>query len=251
MASTMRVRPAAGGSAYGQAGSRARAENPHRRSIETPAKLELLIVCINRNIHTLNIVTMIIEDSRVGRAFRRVCGPKADIYEAGAVSDQSWLSYDSGVTNWKAFASQLGVPPFPAPTEALKAWIKWLVDEEYSATTVDCYMTAVSIGHDERELPINRRALRKVLKAAREEADNVSPPRKAAPLRAPETKALLKTCSIKRPGDCRDAVGTLVSLSCGLRQNELTRLDWLREGPAGNDRRGYMRPVRGATRWFC
>jgi integrase len=188
---------------------------------------------------------MITEDSRVGRAFRRVCGPKADIYEAGAVSDQSWLTYDSGVTNWTAKAYELGVPAFPAPTQALKEWVKWLVAEEYAATTIDAYMTAVSIAHDEREMPINRRALRKVLKAAREDAANASPPRKAAPLRAADAKALLKVCNIKRPADCRDALGTLTALLCGLRQNELTTLDWLREGPASNGRRGYMRPVRG------
>jgi hypothetical protein len=202
-------------------------------------------VRINRNISILNVATMITEDSRVGRAFRRVCGPDADIYEAGAVSDQSWLTYDSGVMNWRARASHLGVPAFPAPTEALKAWIRWLVDEGYSATTIDCYLTAVSIGHDERGMPINRRALRKVLKAARQEAATASPPRKAAPLRADDAKAIVKACDITRPVDCRDVVGTLVSLSCGLRQNELTRLDWLREGPPTNDRRGYMRPVRG------
>jgi integrase len=174
-----------------------------------------------------------------------VCGPKADIYEAGAVSEQSWLTYDSGVTNWTAKADQLGVPAFPAPTEALKEWIKWMVAEEYAATTIDAYVTAVSIGHDEREMPINRRALRKVLKAAREDADAVSPPRKAAPLRTADAKALMKTCSIKRPADCRDALGTMIALLCGLRQNELTTLDWLREGPSSNKRRGYMRPVRG------
>lgn len=213
--------------------------------IETPAKAGLRTVRINRNIYILNNATMLTEDSRVGRAFRRVCGPKADIYEAGAVSDASWLSYDSGVMNWRAFAHRIGAVAFPAATEALKAWIKWMVDEEYSATTIDCYLTAVSIGHDERDMPINRRALRKVLKAARQEAANTSPPRKAAPLRAAEAKALLKACDIERPADCRDTVGTLVSLSCGLRQNELTTLDWLREGPASNGRRGFMRPVRG------
>jgi integrase len=188
---------------------------------------------------------MITEDSRAGRAFRRVCGPNADIYEAGAVSEQSWLTYDSGVTNWTTRAAERGEAPFPATTEALKAWIIGLVTKGYAATTIDAYMTAVSIAHDERGTPINRRALRKVLKAAREEAAAASPTRKAAPLRAAEAKALVKACDIKRPADCRDAVATLVSLSCGLRQNELTRLDWLREGPASNDRRGYMRPVRG------
>jgi integrase len=188
---------------------------------------------------------MITEDSRVGRAFRRVCGPNADIYEAGAVSEQSWLSYDSGVTHYCTFADKLGLPPFPAKTETLKAWVRSLVDQQYSAATIDCYMTAVSIAHDEREMPINRRALRKVLKTAREDAANTSPPRKAAPLRAAEAKALVKACNIKRRADCRDSLATFVSLSCGLRQNELTRLDWLREGPPSNDRRGYMRPVRG------
>src|SRR5262245_56009370 len=137
---------------------------------------------------------MITEDSRVGRAFRRVCGPDADIYEAGAVSESSWLSYDSGLMNWKASASRHGVAPFPATTEALKAWIKWMVDEEYSAATIDCYVTAVSIAHDERNLPINRWALRKVLKAARKDAASASPPRKAAPLRATDARALLKAC---------------------------------------------------------
>jgi integrase len=188
---------------------------------------------------------MITEDSRAGRAFRRVCGPDADIYEAGAVSESSWLSYDSGVMNWKASASRQGVDPFPAATEALKVWIKWMVDEEYSATTIDCYVTAVSIAHDERGMPINRRALRKVLKAAREDAASASPPRQAAPLRATDAKALLKVCNIKRPADCRDALGTLIALLCGLRQNELTTLDWMREGPASNGRKGYMRSVRG------
>src|SRR5262245_52579073 len=139
---------------------------------------------------------MITENSRAGRAFRRVCGPDADIYEAGAVSDASWFSYDSGVTNWKAHASQRGVAAFPAETAPLKGWIRWMVDEEYSAATIDCYVTAVSIAHDERNMPINRRALRKVLKAAREDAANVSPPRKAAPLRATDAKALLKACDI-------------------------------------------------------
>ena len=158
---------------------------------------------------------MITENSRVGRAFRRVCGPDADIYEAGAVSEQSWLSYDSGVTNWAAFASQRGLAVFPATTEALKAWIRWMVDEEYSAATIDCYMTAVSIAHDEREMPINRRALRKVLKAAREDAANASPPRKAAPLRAADAKALLKACDIKRPADCRDAPRPSPACSAG------------------------------------
>src|SRR5262245_14586821 len=159
---------------------------------------------------------MITENSRVGSAFRRLCGPKADIYDAGAVSEQSWLSYDSGVTNWTTFADKLGTPAFPAETGALKAWIRWLVDEEYSATTIDCYVTAVSIAHDEREMPINRRALRKVLKAAREDAANASPPRKAAPLRAADAKALLKVCNIKRQADCRDALGALICLFSGM-----------------------------------
>jgi hypothetical protein len=174
-----------------------------------------------------------------------VCGPKADIYEAGAVSDASWLSYDSGVTNWKAYASQRDLAVFPAETEALKRWIIWMVAEEYSATTIDCYVTAVSIAHDEREMPINRRALRKVLKAAREDAATASPPRKAAPLRAADAKALLKACDIKRPADCRDAVACITGLMIGGRQAECTTLDWLRDGPASNGRRGYMRPVRG------
>jgi hypothetical protein len=113
---------------------------------------------VTTNIFFLNVVTMITEDSRVGRAFRRVCGPNADIYEAGAVSEASWLSYDSGVTNWSTFAAERGLLPFPATTEALKAWIIWMVSKEYSAATIDCYLTAVSIGHDERNMPINRRA---------------------------------------------------------------------------------------------
>ena len=135
---------------------------------------------------------MLDENSRVGRAFRRVCGPKADIYEAGAVSDKSWLTYNSGVMNWRTFASVRSVTVFPAETESLKAWLKWLVGEGYSASTLDAYMTAVSIAHDEREMPINRRALRKVLKAARADAANISPTRKAAPLRVADAKALVK-----------------------------------------------------------
>jgi hypothetical protein len=30
----------------------------------------------------------------------------------------------------------------------------------------------------------------------------------------------------------------------GARQDEIATLDWLREGPANNGRKGYMRPVR-------
>jgi integrase len=245
MADTMsatRLRVAA---QWTQAALAGRAETPPCRLVETPAKPGRLSICISRNMEVLNLATMITEDSRVGRAFRRVCGPDADIYEAGAVSDASWFAYDSGVTNWTTRADLRGVTAFPAPTDALKEWIIWMVDEGYSAATIDCYVTAVSIGHDERNMPINRRALRKVLKAARDDAASKSPPRKAAPLRATETRALLKACNIKSPADCRDASGTLIMVLCGLRQNELTTLDWMREGPPSNGRRGYMRPVRG------
>jgi integrase len=62
---------------------------------------------------------------------------------------------------------------------------------------------------------------------------------------AADIKDLLKVCDIKRPSDCRDALTLLTGLLCGMRQAEVATLDWLREGPRANGRKGYMRPCRG------
>jgi hypothetical protein len=48
-----------------------------------------------------------------------------------------------------------------------------------------------------------------------------------------------------KPADCRDAVACLPGLMCGLRQDEITTLDWEREGPANTGCKGFMRAVRG------
>jgi integrase len=183
-----------------------------------------------------------IEDSRVGRAWRHVVGPGGDPFEADAITEGSWLVYHFGLSNLERYCAERNLVTLPAEPETLKGWIRWMSDEEgLSAKTVATYLTGVLIAHDERNMPINTRALKKTLKAVREKAS----PRQAAPLMAADLKDIMKTLDIKRPADCRDAVVCLTGLLCGLRQDEITTLDWERDGPPSNGRKGYMRAVRG------
>src|SRR5262245_25216950 len=183
-----------------------------------------------------------IEDTRVGRAWRHVVGPAGDLFEADAIRGGSWLVYHYGLCNLERYCAKRDLVAMPAEPETLKSWIRWMSDEEgLSAKTVMTYLTGVLIAHDERNMPINTRTLRKTLKAVRQKASS----RQAAPMMAADLKDIMKTLDIKKPADCRDAVAGLVGLLCGLRQDELVTLDWEREGPASNGRKGYMREVRG------
>jgi integrase len=183
-----------------------------------------------------------IEDTRVGRAWRHVVGPDGDPFEADAISESSWFTYHYGLSNLERYSADRNLVALPAETETLKGWIKWMFEEEgLSAKTIQTYLAGVYVAHDERNLTINTRALRKVLKAVRLNASS----RKAAPLMATDLKDILRTLDIKQPADCRDAVAGLIGLPCGLRQDELVTLDWEREGPLSNGRKGYVREVRG------
>ena len=183
-----------------------------------------------------------LEDTRVGRAWRHVVGPQGDLFEADAISELSWLTYHYGLSNLERFCAERNLVALPAAPETLKAWIEWLSEEEYSAKTIETYLTGVCIAHDERGLSINKRPLRKTLKAARNKAPQS---RQAAPLMAADLKEIRGSLNIKKPADCRDAVACIVGLMCGSRQDELTTLDWERPGPPSNGRKGYMREVRG------
>jgi hypothetical protein len=183
-----------------------------------------------------------IEDTRVGRAWRHVVGPNGDLFEADAISESSWLTYHYGLSNLERYCADRNLIALPAEPETLKAWIKWMMDDEgLSAKTIQTYLAGVYVAHDERGLAINTRALKKVLKAVRERASSTQ----AAPLMAADLKDILKTMDIKRQADCRDAVACITGLMCGSRQDELTTLDWERPGPPTNGRKGYMREVRG------
>ena len=182
-----------------------------------------------------------IEDSRAGRAWRHVVGPNGDLFEADAIREGSWLVYHYGLSNLERYCAERNLIALPAESETLKAWVRWMSEEGLSAKTIATYVSGVCIAHDARDLTINTRALKKVLKAVREKASS----RQAAPLMAADLKEIMKTLDLKKPANCRDAVAGLVGLLCGLRQDELTTLDWEREGPTSNGRKGYMREVRG------
>src|SRR5262245_13804235 len=107
-----------------------------------------------------------LDDTRVGRAWRHVVGPGGDLFEADAISESSWLTYHYGLNNLETFCANRDLVALPASPETLKAWIEWLSEEGYSAKTIATYLTGVCIAHDERDLPVNKRPLRKTLKAA-------------------------------------------------------------------------------------
>jgi integrase len=184
-----------------------------------------------------------IEDTRVGRAWRHVVGPTGDIFEADAITESSWLTYHYGLSNLERYCAKRNLVALPAEPETLKAWIRWMLDEEgLSPKTIQTYLAGVYVAHDERNLTINTRALKKTLKAVRAKP---WASREAAPLMAPDLKDILKTLDITQPADCRDAVVGLIGLPCGLRQDEVITLDWEREGPLSNGRKGFVREVRG------
>jgi hypothetical protein len=109
-----------------------------------------------------------IEDTRVGRAWRHVVGPKGNLFEADAIREGSWLVYHYGLSNLERYSAARNLVALPAESETLKGWIRWMSEEEgLSAKTIATYVSGVAIAHDARELLINTRALRKVLKAVR------------------------------------------------------------------------------------
>jgi hypothetical protein len=184
-----------------------------------------------------------IEDSRVGRAWRHVVGPRGDPFEADAVTEGSWLVYHYALSSLERYCVERNLVALPAAPETLKGWIIWMLEEEeLSAKTIATYLSGVAIAHDARGMPINTRALKKTLKAVRAKAPQC---RQAAPLMAADLKDIRKHLNIKKPADCRDAVACIVGLMTGARQDELTTLDWERPGPPSNGRKGYIREVRG------
>ena len=183
-----------------------------------------------------------IEDSRVGRAWRHVVGPAGDPFEADAITEGSWLVYHYGLSNLERYCAKRNRIALPADEETLKGWIIWMLEEGLSAKTIATYLSGVAIAHDERGMSINTRALKKTLKAVRAKAPQS---RQAAPLMAADLKDIRKHLNIKKPAHCRNAVACYTGLLCGLRQDELTTLDWERPGPPSNGRKGYMREVRG------
>ncbi|HEY1246084.1 MAG TPA: hypothetical protein VGF29_14755 [Hyphomicrobiaceae bacterium] len=183
-----------------------------------------------------------IEDSRVGQAWRHVVGPQGDIFEADAIREGSWLVYHYGLSNLERYCAKRNLVALPAESETLKGWIRWMFDEEgLSAKTIATYVSGVCIAHDARNLTINTRALKKTLKAVRERASS----RQAAPLMAADLKDIMRTLDVRKPADSRDAVVGIIGLMCGSRQDEIVTLDWEREGPANTGCKGFMRAVRG------
>jgi integrase len=185
---------------------------------------------------------MSIEATRAGRAFRHIAGPDVDDFEAAARADATWCTYSSGMRNLSKYCEARGVVALPADTKTLKAWIKWLVDDGYTAATVATYWTAVCTAHDAAGHPIDRRPLRTVLKAVRRSAPAR---RKAAPLLRDDLEGILGMLNPERAIDARDACLALLGWARAMRQSELTGLDWQRPAPRREGGRGVLRTVRG------
>jgi hypothetical protein len=102
-----------------------------------------------------------IEDSRAGRAWRHVVGPKGDLFEAAAIREGSWLVYHYGLSNLERYCAERDLVALPAEPETLKAWIRWMSDEEeLSAKTIATYVSGV--GHSLRAGMVSTTADRRV-----------------------------------------------------------------------------------------
>ena len=188
-----------------------------------------------------------IEDTRVGRAWRHVVGPEGDLFEADAISESSWLT----LPLWPEQPRTRSVPSAtssrcrPTP-ETLKAWIKWMLG---GGATARRPSRPTSLGCASRTTSATSRSTRARSGRRSRRLRDKAPQQPAAPLMAADLKDIREALNIKKPADCRDAVACITSASCAARARTSSP-PWTGSapGPPSNGRKGYMREVRGGLR---
>jgi integrase len=144
-----------------------------------------------------------------------------------ARSARSWLQYASAVRVFRAWCDENGHVALPASPATFCAWIEAMISGQRTIATIASYRAAIATWHRLNSHKLDLSLASEWMRAARRQS---GPPRRAAALRAQHLREILATLDPAIPADARD--GALLTLAWGaaLRSDELTALDWQREG---------------------
>src|SRR5262249_22115590 len=96
---------------------------------------------------------------------------RADHYARASRSERTWAQYKSAFRLFENWCAARGVSAMPADAPTLRAYAAWLADQGRADTTVDAYMAAIASAHSIAGHPIDRAAIRDILKGVREDKD--------------------------------------------------------------------------------
>lgn len=165
---------------------------------------------------------------RASAAYAEISGGEVEQLAWGSKAPATWLQYASMLRSFHRWCEENGDVPVPASEATLKTYMRALLESGRTVRTVQCHLTAISVQHRLRGVPINRAGLSESGKGMRRLFGQ--PARQARPMLAEEIQALLARLDPKRPADVRDGAMIVLGFACALRQSELTGLDWRKRG---------------------
>jgi integrase len=150
---------------------------------------------------------------------------RADHYERASRSKRTWAQYQSAFRLFSDWCSERGASPMPAAASTLRTYAAWLADQGRADATVNAYMAAIASAHSIAGHPIDRTAIRDVLKGIREDENRKHEQRQARALIPDDLKTILRDFT-KATRDVRDRLLFTLGFAGALRRAELSGLDW-------------------------
>ncbi len=145
-----------------------------------------------------------------------------------ARSPRTWLQYRSAVHVFQKWCAERGRNALPASAETFCRWVEHMIGERRTIATIASYRGAIAAWHRLNGHRLDATMAGEWMRAARRRS---GPPRRAAALRADHLRAILAKLDPAAPADCRDGALLLLAWGAALRSDEVTALDWMREGP--------------------
>ena len=172
--------------------------------------------------------------------------PGADKYLIDARAPGTWCAVDYRLRRYLRWCEDLGLTPLPCSGDQLRQYVKFLIGEGLSPSTLRAYVAGIRTAGRLNDRPVDASLIGEHLRAARRRH---GPQRRARPLRAGDLENVLAQLHRRKLRDMRDAVALALGFAAAARGSEIVGLDWERPGSEGNT--GVVQRVPGGLliRW--